>query len=129
MEDIRFERLKKLRLEIEQDKRKIEKAKASFEEKMAKQKEEFALKLKKLQDNLKAKEIKLKEEENQTVLGDVEATNISPEALAKLLDILKTGALDESLKGLGMRADELKPVKASAKKMKGETEINEKKND
>ena len=129
MEDIRFERLKKLRLEVEQDKKRIERVKASFEEKIAKQKEEFALKLKKLQDNLKAKEIKLKEEENQTVLGDVEATNISPEALAKLLDILKTGALDESLKGLGMRVDELKPVKASAKSKKGDTETNEKKND
>jgi len=119
MEETRFEKLKKLRLDIEQEKRRIARTKAAFEERLAKQKEEFNQKLKKLQEGLRVKEQRLREEENLTVIGDVEATNISPEALAKLLEILKTGALDESLKGLGMRADELKPVKAAAKKKGG----------
>ena len=83
MEETRFEKLKKLRQDIEQEKRRIARTKAAFEERLAKQKEEFNQKLKKLQEGLRVKEQRLREEENLTVIGDVEATNISPEALAK----------------------------------------------
>jgi Skp family chaperone for outer membrane proteins len=71
----KYERLTRMRMEIQRDREKIEK----------------------MREQLKAKEAKLKEAEATQIVADVNTCDIKPEELWDILQLAKSGKLNEYL--------------------------------
>lgn len=77
MEEIKYEKLDRIRDDIKRDKEKVSK----------------------LQEQIKAKEAKLKEAEASQIVTDVGAMNMTPEQLGKFLSLIKSDQLNAILSG------------------------------
>lgn len=77
MAEIKYDKLDRIRADIQKDRDKVLK----------------------LQEQIKAKEAKLKEAEATQIVSDVEAMNLSPEQLGEFLALIQTGQLAELLGG------------------------------
>ena len=77
MEDSRYDKLARMRADIQRDKDKIVK----------------------LQEGIKVKEAKLKEAEGNQIVADVGAMKLSPEQLGQVLELVKNGGLEAILNG------------------------------
>lgn len=77
MEEIKYDKLDRMRNDILRDKKKVAK----------------------LQEQIKQKEAKLKEAEAGQILADVGAMNMSPEQLAQFLALIQSGQLNGMLAG------------------------------
>ena len=77
MEEIKYDKLERMRNDILRDKKKVAK----------------------LQEQIKQKEAKLKETEAGQILADVGAMNMSPEQLAQFLALIQSGQLNGILSG------------------------------
>ena len=75
--EIRYEKLDRIRADIQKDREKVIK----------------------LQEQIKAKEAKLKEAESSQIVADVGAMNMTPEQLGEFLALIQSGKINSLLSG------------------------------
>jgi len=77
MTDNRYEKLERMRADIQRDRNKVAR----------------------MLEQIKAKEAKLKEAESLRIVADVEEVKMSPEELGAFLELIRSGKLDGVLQG------------------------------
>lgn len=80
--EIRYEKLDRIRADIQKDREKVIK----------------------LQEQIKAKEAKLKEAESSQIVADVGAMNMTPEQLGEFLALIQSGKINSLLAGTKIEA-------------------------
>lgn len=80
MADNKYDKLERIRADIQKDREKVAK----------------------MQEQIKQKEAKLKEAEATQIVADVGAMNMSPEQLGEFLALIQSGKLEQLLGGTGI---------------------------